>query len=43
MSERAEYAVEGMTCASCVLNVEKALKKVPGLRRSVSTSRTRRR
>jgi P-type Cu+ transporter len=31
MSERAEYAVEGMTCASCVLNVEKALKKVPGV------------
>jgi P-type Cu+ transporter len=31
MSERAEYAVEGMTCSSCVLNVEKALKKVPGV------------
>ncbi|WP_319477742.1 heavy metal translocating P-type ATPase [Marispirochaeta aestuarii] len=31
MSERAEYAVVGMTCASCVLNVEKALKKVPGV------------
>ena len=29
--ESASLAVEGMTCASCVARVEKALKKVPGV------------
>ncbi|MFO1151027.1 MAG: heavy metal translocating P-type ATPase [Alsobacter sp.] len=29
--ETAELAIEGMTCASCVNRVEKALKKVPGV------------
>ena len=27
----AEFAIEGMTCASCVMRVEKKLKKVPGV------------
>jgi Cu+-exporting ATPase len=26
-----ELAIKGMTCASCVLRVEKALEKVPGV------------
>jgi hypothetical protein len=26
-----ELAIKGMTCASCVLRVEKALRKVPGV------------
>ena len=26
-----DLKVEGMTCASCVVRVEKALKKVPGV------------
>src|SRR5437660_12487936 len=29
--ETAELAVSGMTCASCVMRVEKKLKKVPGV------------
>src|SRR5690242_20132460 len=28
---RAVFAVEGMTCASCAMRVEKGLKKVPGV------------
>ncbi len=30
-AERIELAIEGMTCASCVARVEKALKAVPGV------------
>lgn len=30
-SEELQLAIEGMTCASCVARVEKALKKVPGV------------
>ena len=30
-----ELPVEGMTCASCVGRVERALKKVPGVRDAV--------
>ncbi len=29
--ERATFAIEGMTCASCSMRVEKGLKKVPGV------------
>jgi len=29
---RAVFAVEGMTCASCAMRIEKGLKKVPGVR-----------
>src|SRR6266571_5693980 len=28
---RATFALEGMTCASCAMRVEKGLKKVPGV------------
>ena len=27
---RATFALEGMTCASCAMRIEKGLKKVPG-------------
>src|SRR3954452_12226622 len=30
-TQTAELAVTGMTCASCVMRVEKRLKKVPGV------------
>jgi len=30
-SKTAEFAVGGMTCASCVARVEKGLKRVPGV------------
>src|SRR6266704_6215901 len=28
---RATFALEGMTCASCAMRIEKGLKKVPGV------------
>ncbi len=31
--ELTEFAVEGMTCASCVLHVERALERIPGVAR----------
>lgn len=30
-SQQANFAIEGMTCASCAMRVEKGLKKVPGV------------
>ena len=30
-SQQAVFAIEGMTCASCAMRVEKGLKKVPGV------------
>ncbi len=30
-TERATFALEGMTCASCAMRIEKGLKKVPGV------------
>lgn len=33
--ERAGFSVEGMTCANCVVRVEKALKKQPGVMEAV--------
>src|SRR6185503_5529878 len=41
-SESAAFGVEGMTCANCVLKVEKALKAAPGVteaRVNLATSR----
>ncbi len=29
---RAVFALEGMTCASCAMRIEKGLKKVPGVK-----------
>ena len=31
MESRATFALEGMTCASCAMRIEKGLKKVPGV------------
>src|SRR5260370_30977015 len=31
---QAVFAVEGMTCASCAMRIEKGLKKVPGVKDS---------
>lgn len=31
--ERSEFAIEGMTCATCVLHVERALERLPGVAR----------
>jgi Cu+-exporting ATPase len=31
---RLDLAIEGMTCASCSLRVERALKKVPGVQQA---------
>ena len=33
-----ELSIDGMTCASCVGRVERALAKVPGVKASASTS-----
>ena len=30
-SSQATFALEGMTCASCAMRIEKGLKKVPGV------------
>ena len=35
-----ELSIDGMTCASCVGRVERALNKVPGVRASASTRPT---
>src|SRR5579875_3723935 len=29
--EQAQFAIEGMTCASCAMRIEKGLKKLPGI------------
>src|SRR5579875_1857272 len=29
--EQAQFAIEGMTCASCAMRIEKGLKKLPGV------------
>lgn len=31
MESRATFALEGMTCASCAMRIEKGLKRVPGV------------
>ena len=38
----AEFAVEGMTCASCVMRIERALQKVPGVVNAVVNLATER-
>src|SRR5712691_5973119 len=30
-TRQAQFALEGMTCASCAMRIEKGLKKVPGV------------
>src|SRR5688572_15274445 len=37
-----EFAVEGMTCASCVMRIERALRKVPGVIEAVVNLATER-
>ena len=32
LERSAVFALEGMTCASCAMRIEKGLKKVPGVR-----------
>ncbi len=34
MSEKKTYKIEGMSCASCAVNIEKALKKVKGVEKA---------
>jgi P-type Cu+ transporter len=41
-AERFEFAIEGMTCASCVARVEKALKSVAGVKEAVVNLATER-
>ena len=39
--KRVKIGIEGMHCASCASNVEKSLKKVPGVKEAIVSLMTR--